>query len=68
MSGIGIYERNSVQHRAASKPGTAPVPDPARQAQIDRTARVLRILALGARAANHPDPRDIRGILCDTYG
>ena len=30
MNGIGIYERNSVQHRAAAKTGTAPVPDPAR--------------------------------------
>lgn len=68
MNGIGIYERNSVQHRTAAKTGTAPVPDPARQAQIDRTARVLRILALGARTANPPDPRDVRGILCDTYG
>lgn len=68
MSGIGIYEKNSLQRTATGKAGAAPVPDPDRQAQIDRTARVLRILALNARTANLPDPRDVRGILCDTYG
>lgn len=68
MSGIGIYEKNSLLRTATGKAAAAPVPDPDRQAQIDRTARVLRILARSGCTANLPDPRDIRGILCDTYG
>jgi len=68
MSGIRAYERNSRQHMTTGKTGATPAPDPARQVQIDRTARVLRILVLNARAANQPDPHNVRGNLCDTYG
>lgn len=68
MNGIRAYENNSRQRMTAGKAGATPVPDPARQAQIDRTARVLRILMLNARAENQPDPHNVRGHLCDTYG
>lgn len=68
MNGIRAYEKNSRQRMTAGKTGAIQAPDPARQAQIDRTARVLRILVLNARAENQPDPRNVRGNLCDTYG
>jgi len=68
MNGIGIYEKTILRRAEACKTGSARIPDPARQAQIDLTARILRTLLLNDRAANQPLTRDIRGILCDTYG
>lgn len=68
MNGIGIYEKTMLQRAEACKTGSARIPDPARQAQVDLTARILRTLLLNDRGANQPLPRDMRGILCDAYG
>ena len=68
MRGIEAYEKSAKVLAMRGKSGKVPVPATVHQGQIDRAARILRLLVLSARTANQPLHHDGRGILFDTYG
>jgi len=68
MRGIEAYEKSARALAMRSRNGKVPAPAAARQDQVDRAARILRLLVLSARTANQPLHHDGRGILFDTYG
>ncbi len=68
MNGIDAYEKSARALAMRGKNGKVPVSATVHQGQIDRAARILRLLVLSARPANQPFHYDQRGILFDTYG
>ena len=68
MRGIEAYEKSARTLAMRGKNGKVPAPAATPQGQIDRAARILRLLVLSARTANQPLHHDDRGILFDTYG
>jgi hypothetical protein len=68
MRGIEAYEKSAKALAIKGKNGKVPAPAAVRQGQVDRAARILRLLVLSARTANQPFHHDGRGILFDTYG